>query len=132
MARDAERQGSSLRNHFVTLRLPSTSCTDRIQLLGRRASAGGLWRPHRTSLSAWYQNPSTKAEMKVSDKDDALRLPEAQAVNILCGKIKSRALARPPAQRPDHSRLRREVGGEGGHLSGSLAVAREERDKSRC
>lgn len=70
--------------------------------------------------------------MKVPDKEDVLCLPEAQAVNVVCGNIKRRALARLPAQRPDHSRLRREVEGEGGHLSGSLAVVREERDKSRC
>lgn len=33
-------------------------------------------------------------------------------------------------QRPDCSRLRREIGGEGRQLSGSLAVVREERKRA--
>lgn len=55
---------------------------------------------------------------------------------ILCGNTERLTLARsasqtrPAFQKPDDSRLRREMGGDWRHLSGNLAVVPEERDKS--
>lgn len=49
-------------------------------------------------------------------------------MNVRCGNTKGVILARPASQRPDHSRLRREMAGERRYLSGSLAVVREERE----
>ena len=50
-------------------------------------------------------------------------------MNVHCGSTtRGSSLGKAGLQRPDGSRLRREMGGEGGQLSGSLAVVREERE----
>lgn len=49
-------------------------------------------------------------------------------MNVRCGSIKRGSLGKAGLQRPDGSRLRREMGGEGRQLSGSLAVVKEERE----
>lgn len=54
-------------------------------------------------------------------------------MNVLCGNTEKITLegnpeTRPASQGPDHSRLRREMGGEWRYLSGNLAVVREKRD----